>query len=365
MSGRTNDRIYFITQGTSKWGGKILLFDVVNSYSTSMNATTTSHSIESENRAVSDHIYNQNTTVQLTGYISDSWDSEFKSNIDKKWNNYADNQQDALFFNAIENDNDPNSSIPGWPSIAQACENIMETGEGPSATDYYGIPTTADASIQQELILQAYKVFESKKSVYSQASNKAIASENITNDDVNNGAINTTEQAVELLQGIRSERLLITLAGKYRTLENMVMTAYSNPLKAGAGSQAFYVTLTLEQQRTSTTNSETKFFYPPDSEITDEEAKKKANTKGNLDSLKLNWQNLLNVTTGVTKTGGRVKINNALNSTFATDSVRDEWIRETSLDVAAAQINDGLNAVEARNLLNDKIKQRMTDFGAG
>lgn len=358
MAGRTNDRIYLITQGTSKWGGKILLFDVVKSYNTTMNATTTSHSIEAENRSISDHTYNRNVNIQLTGYISDSWDSEFKSNIDKKWNNYADNLQDQLFSTALDNESAENSAIPGWPSITQAVEEIMETGEGPKALDYYGIPTTADASLQQELILQAYKIFESKKAVYTQASNKSILSENITNDDSNNGAINTTEQAEELLQAIRGGRLLCTLAGKWRTLENMVMSNFTNPLKAGPGSQAYYVTLSFEQQRSATTNSETKFYYAPESEITDDTKKRKANTKDQLDSLKRMYSGLL---TSMTASGTSPFIDPRLKSTFATDTVKSDWINETSQTVADGVVNGTIGDGHAE--LNTLIKQRKTDFG--
>tara|TARA_R110002020_G_scaffold213427_1_gene420245 strand:+ start:43337 stop:44371 length:1035 start_codon:yes stop_codon:yes gene_type:complete len=325
MSGRTNDRIYMITQGSGQWGGRILLFDVVTSYATNITSTTTAHSVERENRSVSDHIFNRNAIINLQAYVSDAWKSKDKSEDAAQFNRFADDRSVELFNIALDQDYTPNSSIKGYEVFSVAVHDVLYQGKGPAASDY----TRQDL---KDIINKSYQTFARNQTELSRLSEKNLITNNANNQNAFDDAINTAAQARELLREVKRNRLLCTLVGKYETFQNMALVVFDNPLKVGEGSQALYLNLTFEQQRVATTRQETTIFNTSASEAVDPKDKSKMNT-ANLESAAVTrYKKILDEA---------LKLDPQLANKFSTTTARILWRDEVAAAAGNLFVTEG------------------------
>jgi hypothetical protein len=343
MSGRTQltqNRIYIITQGSTKWSGKVLLFDVTSSYVTNMSSTTTSHSVEQQNRSISDHIYNNNSVVTLTAYISDAWDPQFSVVVDKAWQNYSGSREEDLWGYAVEHQDDVEAAVPGFPSLPDTVDTIIKTGEGPPASDY------VDGSAAQDIIRSAYQINGLRDSNIINLQDKGLLTKDVTDASV----VNDIGDAVELLQQIRANRVLCTLVGKYRTMENMTFTSMSNPLQAGAGSQALYLNLNFEQQRVASTQRKTEQYDVDSSEIIDPEELKKAQQAEREKFLKSRFgKQLTNI----------MDYDDALKNSFNNSTSQlNNWIEQTSSEASKLSTTGSGTVADGLDYIEDQIAKR-------
>lgn len=65
----------YIVPSSGQYEGKLLVFDTVESMSHIRNSKIPQHPVESINRSSADHRFREGAKIQMTGAISDQWDT--------------------------------------------------------------------------------------------------------------------------------------------------------------------------------------------------------------------------------------------------------------------------------------------------
>lgn len=258
------DRI-FIEPLDGKYKGQLLVFDVVKSMNHIRSATTFSHSVEHLNTNISDHRYRGPASVMMSGYVSDSWDSTLIEEPDGSFKDYVIDEENLLIDvmgNIVEEA--PEEDIARQARLFRDTQLALN-GEEPDLV--WGDGPDEDFT-DEDSIKEAQSIFKKKNDTNKRKEEKGLDfSDDISNSSKYGLQINTIQQAIEVLNNIDQESVLCDVHSKYEVYENMVLENFSNPLKAGAESQAYHFSLMWKEQNTANILVSTRIIFFENSEL--------------------------------------------------------------------------------------------------
>lgn len=233
----------YIIPNSGKYDGKLLVFDTVESMSHIRTAKVPQHPVESLNRSAADHRFRDGAKIQITGAISDNWDSRVTDEPRPAFKTVP-NKEQALIRDKIQNE------FPRGTLANKVINQILDK-KTPRAVDLERV-TEAEFNGQERgtfWLAKANRALETEVDSLDIAQLKQLSQVGSrSNDYSQNFNVNTITQARELLNELDRDSVLVTVVSMFEVYENMVVTNFTNVLRNGPQRGAYWVTLSLEEQ---------------------------------------------------------------------------------------------------------------------
>lgn len=256
---KENRLTIFTKSSSSVYGGRALVLDLTRRINHIYSGSVARHPIEGSGFSRSDHAYNNNIIIGVSGHISNAVAPPPQATNLFTFDPYGQyrNQdayltlleeeelailKDLTFFMTRQDD----------PLTQEEIDLLNKYGDEPTTLSAGELlPVEVDEAIQSELGKIQQSLFKNRSLI---GDNKALKQNSINNTNLR--PLYHTDQAskqldaFEFLEAIREERLLcdiLTMVGLY---ENMFMTDLQLPRDMGRGC-ALEVNLRFEQQRFS------------------------------------------------------------------------------------------------------------------
>ena len=237
------ERKIYIIPNTGRYEGKLLILDHVESMTHISNSRIAKHPVESMNKSVADHRFREAKVIQMSGNVSDAWDTEITLVPTPVFQTMTNRDAQVIREQcAFELGADSptcilmNKVLDNVPTLPIALELLLIPSD-----EFYWI-TTAEALVKAE----KDKLAIAKSKSLSLTGGKY-------NSDYNNGSINTVQQTREMINELDREGTFVTIVSMFESYHNMVMKSYTNPLRNGVERGAYWVDLVFEEQLTATT----------------------------------------------------------------------------------------------------------------
>lgn len=235
-------KIYIIPD-SGKYEGKLLVFDTVESMSHIRSSKIPQHPVESLNRSRADHRFREGAKIQLTGAISDNWDTQITDEPRPAFKTLA-NKEQVLIRDKIQNE------FPRGTVVNKVINQILDKKD-PRPEDLE-IVNSAEFNGQVRgpfWLAKAERALEVEKDSLDIAQQKQLSQVGSRSNDYSQGFnINTITQAKELLKDLDENSVLVTVVSMFEIYENMVLSNFTNVLRNGPQRGAYWVSLTLEEQ---------------------------------------------------------------------------------------------------------------------
>ena len=274
-------QIYLVpTSGT--YEGKLLVFDTVESMSITAVSKIPQHPVESLNRSSADHRFRDGTKIQITGAISDSWETDIKEDPTPVFQTAANKSQKVL-RNKIVVEYDEQQLVN------KVVNQILDKQE-PDQDEL-----SLALNIDSYWITLARRTVALEKDDLERARDKQLSLEGVISNNFTNGTrINTVLQAKEMLERMDEESTIMTVFtmndGQY---ENMVLTNFTNIARNGEQRGAYWVSLSLEQQLLATTAKNKIVIDEANTEAASDNINKGKKTRTVVDRSDVNYKKLL------------------------------------------------------------------------
>ena len=243
------ERKIYIIPNSGRYEGKLLILDHVESMTHISNSRIAKHPVESMNKSVADHRFREAKVIQMSGNVSDAWDTEITlvpTPVFQTMTN-RDSQvvREQCEFNL-------GADSPTCIMMNKVLDNIVSLEVPISfelAAELFKIP-----SDEFYWIKTADSLVKAEKDKLDIAKSKSLSlTGGKYNSDYNNGSINTVQQTREMINELDREGTFVTIVSMFESYHNMVMKSYTNPLRNGVERGAYWVDLVFEEQLTATT----------------------------------------------------------------------------------------------------------------
>ena len=233
----------YVTPNSGKYLGKILVFDQVENMTHIRSSRIPQHPVESLNRSTADHRFRDGAKITLTGMVSDNWNSnivavplpEFKSAVTKR---------QAILREKMEEEFPQNSYV-------NLVVNQILDKKTPNKFQL-------EIALRQDTfwIDQARKLIAQEKDALSRIAEKRLTATGFqANDSFDNSAINTIQQAKEMLDYLDQTSTICTVVSMFDVYRSMVLTNFTNVLRNGEQRGAYWLNLVFEEQLLATVTS--------------------------------------------------------------------------------------------------------------
>jgi hypothetical protein len=256
-----DNRVTIFTQPNStRYGSRALVLDLSRNISHDYGTTVAKHPIEGSASGVSDHSYLKNIKIGVSGHVSDAVPIVSQSDTDS-FQPYALNRDDNAYIgtvqealnNVILDQTEIENISTGVPlTLSQAAvmtkyvslSNVegIEFVEGQLVNNVeLGVATFWVEDTLDALVTYRNSLQETKDQKQEEVGEKNL------NIVYSRSTKDKQKDALELLEAIYSNRILVDVLTPVRLYENMVMADLKLPRTSGAG-QALEIRATFEQQ---------------------------------------------------------------------------------------------------------------------
>ena len=238
----------YIVPSSGKYEGKLLVFDTVESMTHIRNSKIPNHPVESINRSVADHRFREGAKIQMTGAISDNWNTTITEEPTPPFKTLV-NKEQALTREKMS------AEFPEGTTVNKVVNQILDK-KTPRIEDF---EAANEAEFDNEKrgpfwIAVADRLLKIEKDSLDIAIQKQLSQAGIRTNNYSQGdQINTITQARELLNDLEQNSILVTIVSRFEVYENMVITNFTNVLRNGPQRGAYWVSLTLDEQLLATT----------------------------------------------------------------------------------------------------------------
>lgn len=231
----------------TRYNGAVLVFDYVESMSHTSTASLADHPVEFQNSNIADHRFHQGQEITLTGNISDNWQTDLVINP-------------TPVFQTI--------GFKGQKELRRACVEELGTDSPTCQMVNYILDGNDLTSEDNQKILnlpkdETYWATEASRLVVSEQDTIEIAQEkglSVTKEEDNastdNRNINQVGQAVEMLQYIDDNDIIVRIHSLHKVYDNMVLLSFNNTLRNGPQRGAYWVSLTFRERLMARTTSD-------------------------------------------------------------------------------------------------------------
>ena len=256
MAQEQENRITIFTKtSASKYGGRALVLDLNRSVNHNYNTTVAKHAIEGAGYSSSDHAYQQNIIISVSGHISNAVVPPVGVEVNN-FDPYGVFRKDDAYRKELDVKNEELLKLHGTILTINPSTGITaEQADAANTTLTVTLYNPGDLIPQEALNELTSDLLRRMNEVNTRADARDVTTEN--KDEVTNkknlSPLYTGDQmfkqldAFELLEEVYRGRLLLDVLTPNRLYENMVMTRLALPRESDAG-QALEIRATFEQQ---------------------------------------------------------------------------------------------------------------------
>jgi len=220
----------------NKYAGKLLVFDHVESMNHGSGATLANHPVEFQNSNIADHRFHQGQEINITGNISDNWQTSLIVNPTPNFQTLSHIRQKQLRLACGEEE--------GTSSYVYSVVNKILDGEPVKESERLSVPEASS-----HWVTEADRLLGAEKDTIEIAEEKGMSvNRDNNNASTKNGNINQIDQAQEMLEYIDEHNVIVKIHSLRKVYDNMVLTEFSNPLRNGPGRGAYWVSLSFQER---------------------------------------------------------------------------------------------------------------------